>query len=106
MSQSSILPDALAALRAQAEAEDASMETHVELALLTRALGYDYQETKEEWSEKTGQRSTTATHHVGPDVRAQIFWLKNRCPGRWRERPEAPEAAENSENEVKIIDDL
>ena len=60
MSQSSILPDALAALRAQAEAADASMEAKVELALLTRALGYDYQETKEEWSEKTGQRSTTA----------------------------------------------
>lgn len=106
MSQSSLFSSALAALRAQAEAADASMETHVELALLTRALGYDYQETKEEWSEKTGQRSTTVTHHVGPDVRAQIFWLKNRCPGRWRERPEMPEAAENSENEVKIIDDL
>lgn len=106
MSQSSNFPAALAALRAQAETEDASMEAKVELALLTRALGYDYQETKEEWSEKTGQRSTTVTHHVGPDVRAQIFWLKNRCPGRWRERPETSEAAENSENEVKIIDDL
>lgn len=105
MSQTSVFSAALAALKEQAQAADASMETQVELALLTRALGYEYQETKEEWSEKTGKRSTTVTHHVGPDVRAQIFWLKNRCPVRWRERPEAA-VEENSEDEVKIIDDL
>ncbi len=27
-------------------------------------------------------------------VTAQIFWLKNRCPDKWRERPEAGEEDE------------
>ena len=39
---------------------------------------------------------------MGPDVRAQILWLKNRCPQRWKERPE-PEA---DGSEVTILDDL
>lgn len=97
-----LFQSALAHLTEKAAAGTATMEDQVELALLTRALGYDYQETKEEWSEKAGSRTTTLDHHVGPDVRAQIFWLKNRCPQRWKERPE-PEA---DGSEVTILDDL
>lgn len=26
----------------------------------------------------------------GGDTTAQIFWLKNRRPGKWRDKPEAP----------------
>ena len=99
---SSIFQSALDALKEKVQSETATMEDQVELALLTKALGYDYQETREEWSEKTGERTITQDHHVGPDVRAQIFWLKNRCPQRWRERPE-PEA---DGSEVTILDDL
>ena len=99
---SSIFQSALTALKAKVQSETATMEDQVELALLTKALGYDYQETREEWSEKTGARTITQDHHVGPDVRAQIFWLKNRCPQRWKERPE-PEA---DGSEVTILDDL
>ena len=96
-----LFTSALAKLKEKIAADDASMEDQVELALLTKALGYDYQETREEFSEKTGARTVTQDHHVGPDVRAQIFWLKNRCPLRWKERPE-PEF----EGEVTILDDL
>lgn len=77
-------------------------EQKVEEALLLRALGYEYQETRREWSEKTGEKTITTTHHVGPDVRALIFWLKNRQPERWQERPEGEEEQEG----VTIIDDL
>ncbi len=92
----------LAELKEKVQSKSASMEDQVELALLTKALGYDYQESREEWSEKTGTRTITADHHVGPDVRAQIFWLKNRCPQRWKERPEP----ESDGDEVTILDDL
>ena len=53
----------------------------VEAALLRRATGYE---------EENGKS-------VPPDVRAAVFWLKNRRPDRWRdgtragERPEAPQ---------------
>ena len=99
---SELFQSALTELRQKSASGSATMEDQVELALLTKALGYDYQETKEEWSEKTGSRTTTADPHVGPDVRAQIFWLKNRCPQRWKDRPE-PEA---DGSEVTILDDL
>ena len=93
---------ALNDLKAKIQSSPSTMEDQVELALLTKALGYDYKESREEWSEKTGARTITQDHHVGPDVRAQIFWLKNRCPQRWKERPE-PEA---DGSEVTILDDL
>lgn len=98
---SEIFSAALEDLKAKIESGEPTMEEQVELALLTKALGYDYQETREEFSEKTGARTVTQDHHVGPDVRAQIFWLKNRRPQRWKERPE-PEL----EGEVTILDDL
>ena len=28
--------------------------------------------------------------HVPPDTAAQIFWLKNRRAGAWRDKPDAP----------------
>lgn len=101
-SPSELFSTALAELKEKVQSKSASMEDQVELALLTKALGYDYQESREEWSEKTGTRTITADHHVGPDVRAQIFWLKNRCPQRWKERPEP----ESDGDEVTILDDL
>ena len=36
------------------------------------------------------------------DVTAQIFWLKNRRPKRWRDKPELDAGQEG----VRIIDDL
>lgn len=34
-------------------------------------------------------RHRTVTKHVVPDVTAQIYWLSNRRPDRWRNRPAA-----------------
>ena len=82
----------------------APVDIEVENALLKRALGYDYEETIKE-IEPTGktdengkpifkQHVKTVTKHMPPDTTAQIFWLKNRRPGRWRDKIEAaPETA-------------
>ena len=31
--------------------------------------------------------------HVSPDVTAQIFWLKNRKPEQWRDKPSTENSA-------------
>jgi hypothetical protein len=80
------------------------VDIEVENALLKRALGYDYDETVKELTPtgKIGddgkpiyrQHVKTITKHMPPDTTAQIFWLKNRRPGRWRDKIEAaPETA-------------
>ena len=49
-----------------------SADDQVEAALLRRATGYEKSDGKE----------------VPPDVRAAVFWLKNRRPGQWKDRRE------------------
>ncbi len=67
----------------------------VERALLKRALGFSHEETHtEEMIDKaTGEILETAKRRsvkkeIVPDVRALLFWLKNRRPDRWRDRLE------------------
>lgn len=42
--------------------------------------------------------------HVPADTTAQIFWLKNRNPEKWREKPQ--NSSNNDDESVVIIDDL
>lgn len=65
------------------------VDVQVENALLKRALGY---ETVEEMTEEgpDGTKIRTTRKRVPPDVTAQIFWLKNRMPDRWRDKPAPP----------------
>ena len=67
----------------------AVVDVQVENALLKRALGY---ETVEEMTEEgpDGTKIRTTRKRVPPDVTAQIFWLKNRMPDRWRDKPAPP----------------
>ena len=79
-------PEFLAALKRG----KAPIDFEVESALLKRALGYTYTETKREIENLDNGvvlvKSTTETiKEVAPDVTAQIFWLKNRNPQRWRD---------------------
>lgn len=77
------------------------VDRHVENALLKRALGYQYDEvTREsvkdydEEAEKTVYRlveTKRVTKEVQPDVTAQIYWLKNRKPRNWRDKPDSDE---------------
>jgi len=57
--------------------------SRVERALYEKALGYRY---KEETSTKMGIVELERQAH--PDTTAQIFWLKNRQPDKWRDRQE------------------
>ncbi len=70
------------------------VDIQVENALLKRALGYEYMEERAEISEKDGRKVIQTVKQVIPDTAAQIFWLKNRRPDRWRDKPqEKAEAA-------------
>ena len=56
----------------------------VEAALLRRATGYEEQDGK----------------IVPPDVRAAVFWLKNRRPDRWRDGANVKEVRETPKLEL------
>ena len=67
----------------------------VEKALLRRALGFRQEEihTEDLCDKKTGEvleavKRRTVIKDIAPDVRALLFWLKNRRPDRWRDRVE------------------
>lgn len=68
-------------------------DLQVENALFKRAVGYFYDEVKEEYETKRGsdgserehlKKRTVTRKEVVPEVTAQIFWLKNRASNRWR----------------------
>lgn len=68
------------------------VDYEVENALLKRALGYCYEEKTYEteydkkldkYIEKLTKR---VTKQVAPDTTAQIFWLKNRKPSKWKDK--------------------
>ncbi len=65
------------------------VDIKVENALLKRALGYTYEETRKEGTPRGVDKVSIVTKHMPPDVTAQIFWLKNRKPEVWREKVEA-----------------
>lgn len=70
------------------------VDKEVENLLLKRARGYNYDETTEEWrpNQETGELELVSKKvqrkHMPPDTTAQIFWLKNRRPDLWRDKPE------------------
>ena len=68
------------------------VDREVENALLKRALGSEYEEVTTEIIEQpdgsTRKHIKKVTKMVIPDTTAQIFWLKNRRPDKWRDRPE------------------
>ena len=76
------------------------IDYEVENALLKRALGYDYEETKATMTDKgsKSKRIEKTTKHAQPDTTAQIFWLKNRKPDEWRDNDN--NEAENRLNAV------
>ena len=94
----------------------APVDMQVENALLKRALGYEYTEKhiKREilgYKMENGKRvpilgsksyEEVTTKQVAPDVLAQIYWLKNRKPTRWRDKPD--ESSANYEPVRVIVD--
>lgn len=72
----------------------------VENALLKRALGYDYDETRIELYPDGSRKKVVSKKHVVPDVTAQIFWLKNRKPDMYRDK--AKDSSDIKEQEARI----
>lgn len=62
------------------------VDIEVENALLKRALGFECEEVKEEYEFGELSKKTVTKKMVVPDTTAQIFWLKNRRPDRWRDK--------------------
>lgn len=58
-----------------------------EVSLRQRAIGYEYKSEKIFFNQRTGEVvRAPIIIHVPPDVTAQIYWLKNRQPKRWRDK--------------------
>lgn len=76
----------------------------VESALLKRAMGYEVEET-EVIADKSGKASRVkrTKKQIAPDVIAQIFWLKNRKPTKWRDKHDIEHGGEIA---VQIVDDI
>lgn len=55
----------------------------VENALLKRALGYDYDESRIEVNPDGTRKKTVFKRHMPADTTALIFWLKNRRRDKW-----------------------
>lgn len=63
-------------------------DIEVENALYKRAIGYEYEEVKEEYEGSILVKRTVIKKIIPPDTGAQIFWLKNRKTDTWRDRRE------------------
>lgn len=72
------------------------IDRQVENALLKRALGYEYEEIKEKFEGGVLTERTVTKKEVVADTTAQIFWLKNRKPDTWRDKPEGTQKGDTS----------
>lgn len=72
------------------------IDIEVENALLKRALGYKYDEITIE----NGIETKRITKEVCPDTTAQIFWLKNRRPDKWRDKQKEEN---NIDNKITVV---
>lgn len=68
----------------------------VENALFKRALGYQYNEVTYEAIEfgetkLPAEKVKTVIKEMAADTTAQIYWLKNRRPEKWRDKPDSDE---------------
>lgn len=78
------------------------VDIEVENALLKRALGFQYDEVTQELNTDTQRLETTKVvkKMVVPDTTAQIFWLKNRRPDKYRDKPELPKETKTDETNL------
>ena len=73
-----------------------TFDARVEDALAARAMGgYETTETRTTTYPDDKTIEVTVTKTLAPDTTAAIFWLKNRQPATWRDKPD-----ENGGNEA------
>lgn len=78
------------------------IDRQVENALLKRALGYEYEEISEKYELGILTERKVTKKQVAPDTTAQIFWLKNRKPSDWRDKPEG----ETEQGGITIVNNI
>lgn len=85
---------------------DEERKKQVEEALLKRAIGYTQTEITRQVG-KDGKLGVVKTveKQVMPSTTAQIFWLKNRRPDKWRDKQDL-QVSGALETEQSKLDDL
>lgn len=80
------------------------VDRQVEKSLLQRALGYSYEEISEKYEGEVMTERKVTKKHVVPDTTAQIFWLKNRKPEQWRDKPQSESVSDKVlEKAIEIL---
>ena len=83
------------------------IDIEVENALYKRAIGYTYEEVKEEEMADGRVRRTVTIKEVAGDTTAQIFWLKNRKPAEWRDKQNIEHTGKDGETlKVELTGDI
>lgn len=80
------------------------VDFEVENALYKNAMGGYIEEEKTYISEVNGvvtKRKEIFKRYIKPDTTAQIFWLKNRKPDKWRDKPK--DTSETTEDRIANI---
>lgn len=88
------------------------VDTIVENAFLKRITGYDADEVRREYVYETNEYGETVrvlkkeivqTKHIPGDPRAAEFWMKNRMPDKYQDRPGPDDSDEGSKGGVIIM---
>ena len=88
------------------------VDTEVENAFLKRITGYDTDEVRREYAYEPDEygnmvrvlkKEIVQTKHIPGDPRAAEFWLKNRMPDKYKDRPLDGDNEENENGGVIII---
>ena len=88
------------ALKYNSDIADAAVEN----ALYMKATGYELTETRESINEDGNTTHTqTVKKEYAPDTLAAFFWLKNRQPERWRDKPH-PEPDNSNMSKEEFIE--
>ncbi len=78
-------------------------DVRVENAILKKALGFETTEVKKVVKADGAEEITTVVKCVPPDVSAASVWLKNRCPERWRDKPQEEDSLSKVD---KILEEI
>ena len=79
-------------------------DINVENAILKKALGFPTKEVKKVVKADGQEEVTTVYKSVPPDLSAASVWLKNRCPEKWRDKPENNSTISKVEKNLGGID--
>ena len=81
------------------------VDVEVENALLKRAMGFEYTETRTETADDGTVKTIVMQKTMLPDTTAQIFWLKNRRPAVWRDKQQVEHSTDKPfEVNIRVIE--